>query len=542
MEFLDGENAELYFPLAFFTEFDELNGDKKPDETPIFHAWNKAAIGLCLFTWSKPKEGGEMKPRFDGLSYNGIFRFLNDNGFYKRYREEGDGAPPSEPLLIREQNGVIYEVIPANIRDFISGYLDTLPEETVYSLPTNTEILYATVNAEALRERWKAASGSICNYLFLGHLETHKKEVVKDTISTTWKFFKNTALRITADGATQIPYVFLANKCVWRSQIKQRNFELLPEDTDGGFYETFLRNICNNENDRFNSFQSAIGYALNSYNSPSQGLALLCYDEIIQDLHSPSGGTGKGLFTKSLALHSDAIFLDGKKFDQNDRFSFQRYRDSTQIMVLEDLSPKTPFSRFHSVLTDGFSVERKNREEQRISPEKSPKLIITSNSILANEGTTNTRRQFILEFSDHYSKQTKAGIMEPIREEFGCVFFADDFPKEQWRRFDNFMVKCCVRFLKNGLERYEPKSVKLNRVRQICGEEFAEFIAETKLEIGKEYVVKDIFNAFKALFFADDEKYKQTKFTQNLRKYASAFGLNFESRASNGNIFFRFRK
>lgn len=65
---------------------------------------------------------------------------------------------------------------------------------------------------------------------------------------------------------------------------------------------------------------------------------------------------------------------------------------TTQIVWIDDAPHKLGFEIFHSVLTDGWNVEKKREHEIIISPEHSPKLLLTSNSVVEGEGNTNERR------------------------------------------------------------------------------------------------------------------------------------------------------
>ena len=63
---------------------------------------------------------------------------------------------------------------------------------------------------------------------------------------------------------------------------------------------------------------------------------------------------------------------------------------------------------------------------------------------------------FELEFSlNHYNPD-----YEPIME-FGHNFF-EDWDKEEWNRFDNFMLECLMLYLEEGLVPYK----KINLVKK----------------------------------------------------------------------------
>jgi hypothetical protein len=95
---------------------------------------------------------------------------------------------------------------------------------------------------------------------------------------------------------------------------------------------------------------------------------------------------------------------------------------------------------------------------------------------MSNEGSSNIRRQFIIEFGNHYKKQIKKGNEKPIQAEHGCIFFSDDWDEAEWKRFDQYMIGCVVEYLRDGLQPYALRSADQNRLRQVAGEEFYEWI------------------------------------------------------------------
>jgi hypothetical protein len=278
---------------------------------------------------------------------------------------------------------------------------------------------------------------------------------------------------------------------------------------------------------------------LHNYNAPEKGQAIILYDEVITDLSKPQGGTGKGVFAKALSLASEMVKIDGKKFDEDDRFCFQLVCDSTQIVFFDDVKTKLGFDRFNSMLTDGWNIEKKNKDEFRIKPEDSPKVLMSSNSILECEGTTRKRRQSILEFSNHYSKHIVKGNEAPIQEIHGCIFFSSDWDEEEWRIFYSFLIQCICEFMKNGLAYYEPKNVKPNRLRQVTSDDFAEWISEQTFELDYIYETKPYFENFLATY--PDDKFNQRRFSSFLKKYAAINDWILKHPpASSGKTFFKF--
>ncbi len=55
-----------------------------------------------------------------------------------------------------------------------------------------------------------------------------------------------------------------------------------------------------------------------------------------------------------------------------------------------------PFESLFSKITDGLTVEKKNKDELFIDYENSPKFLITTNYNIDNESQASNRRQFLL--------------------------------------------------------------------------------------------------------------------------------------------------
>lgn len=465
---------------------------------------------------------------FKGLYRDGIIKYLSSHGYFKRYRED------MSYIFIKEQKNIIEEIEISLMKDFVTDFVD----EIRLPLQINFENLRLTVLPTKLKETFLLQAHLIFNDSFLGHLQNHTKSILKDDRETSYIPYRNTVVIATEEGRSQIRYEDLDGKCIWKSQIIDHEFKYVEENTNSHFAR-FLKNVAKDEA-RLLSFQSAIGYMIHNFNHPSKGQAVICYDEQITDLSNPQGGTGKGLFAKALKQIRSTVKVDGKKFNANDRFCFQEVKESTQVVWFDDVKPDLGFDRFNSILTDGWNIEPKYKSSFFIDPKDSPKVLICSNSILDNEGSTRKRRQFILEFGNHYSKQIKTGIEEPIISEHGCTFFEDeDWDLKEWNAFDSFMLDCVVIYLNNGLIPYEHRNIEENRIRQTLGEDFYEWVLEKSFEPNLEYNTKELFQEYKRLFQPDDEKFKQRRFTNMLKKFASIKGWLLTCYANDGKTYFK---
>ena len=397
-----------------------------------------------------------------------------------------------------------------------------------------------SVQIEKLRETYLNQHHLIFNDNFLEHLPTHTKPILRDTKDEAFFCFKNKIIQISEEGIQSIEYSNISNMCIWRTQIIDHDFHYVDNNYKCHFGK-FITNVCSDEEDRRAAFHSAIGYLLHNYSHPSRGQAVIAYDEDITDLKSPMGGTGKGLFANAIKQLRNVAKIDGKKFDSRDKFKYQDIDVSTQVVWLDDVKPELGFETFNSVLTDGWSVEKKYKDQFFIKPEDSPKMIICSNAILNGNGTTHKRRQYIIEFSNHYSKQIKIGNEEPIINEHGCTFFdKEDWDANEWQMFFSYMIDCVREYFEYGLQVYEYKSLNKNKLMQSTSEEFCIWVEAQGFVIGQPYITKEKFDDFKSTYYGADSDFKQRGFTNWLKKYAESKGWKYAAKSNNCIQYFGF--
>ena len=499
----------------------EMDLNELPETHPIPISESLVSFGIFLFQ-KKPKGYTLMRLYRDGtlsfLARLGFAKLFENDTNYSFIRNIGNVLELSDPVIMKE-----------TVWDFISDYY----EEIEFSWEGES----IQASGEELREKFLNQQHIIFNNSFLENLPTLSKPILKDDPETAYFAFKNGLVTVTKSGLALNDYDQLKDKCIWKDQIIDAVFKDCTDFNDC-HYAVFTNNICNKEEDRLMALKTAIGYLLHNYNNPSKGQAVIFYDEKIKDMNNPSGGTGKGIVVQAVNQMRCTVKIDGKKFNGNSNFCFQQVNESTQVIVIDDVKNDFDFDRLNSVLTDGMNIEVKYRNEIHIPPENSPKIVITSNTIIENGGSTRKRRQFPIEFGDHYSSKIKSGIEEPIISEHGCVFFSEDWKPEEWRKFYRFMLECSMLYLKYGLVPYTFKSIEDNRLRQVLSEEFYDWILEADLKTNQEYKTPELLSDFKQLYNLGDE-FKQRQFSNQLRKYANAKGIDITFQSSNGNSFFK---
>jgi hypothetical protein len=124
------------------------------------------------------------------------------------------------------------------------------------------------------------------------------------------------------------------------------------------------------------------------------------------------------------------------------------------------------FERLFSVVTEGLTLEKKNKDAIKIPFSKSPKIAITTNYAIKGKGNSFERRKWELELHQYYNKN-----YTPLSE-FGKLMFGD-WNDDEWCTFDNYMINNLQSYLTTGLIKSSFVNLK---VRQLSAETSHEFI------------------------------------------------------------------
>lgn len=537
-------NTDLDF-LAIKDNSPELIDEKPKTPTqPKFKRLDGGYFvdGCWRFKINLSKKDGSKWLTFHGLYIEGVFRELESYGFYKR---RGEGQPGSEfnesPFFIQAKGCIIEPVE-------IGYMLDTFRERyisNVKDVNINYQGVEQRFTAEALTEKFNQQFNNVFNEKTLRGLPIHDKPILKDTPESAFFFFRNGIIEVRANGLNLMGYNSVTDKAIWRGRMIPHDYKAKAEPN--GHWERFIKNVsvAESQPERFNSFRSAIGYLLHNYYSSSMGQAVLCYDEKPARKGSPEGGSGKGLFVKGLQNLRRTDVIDGKAIKPDDKFMWQQITRQTQIVSIDDPKETFQFDSLFSALTEGWSIEYKHQPKIYIPPEDCPKVCIPSNTAITREGTSNKRRQFIIEFSDYYSKRIIDGTEEPIKNEHGRIFFGrtdnDNWSAKDWQQFFSFQLACVGYYLAIGLKGYKTRNVELNQLLQGTNEDFVEWIQAKKIKPDTPYNKQVYFEDFKKTYYGDESKLQQKTFTGWLKKWAGLYGYIFEQPRSNGVSYFQIR-
>jgi hypothetical protein len=363
-------------------------------------------------------------------------KFLEENGFYKYCPEGGKNY-----VFVKVTNNLIDHTSEKEIKDFILNYLQEVDDLSIYN--------HFADHVRYFREE------------FLTLLSTIDIYFIEDTKDSAYLYYQNCAVRISKDLIEPIDYLDLGGY-VWKDHIINRKFKVCDEHQCD--FSKFIGNICGNDESRIKTLESTIGFMMHGYKNLSYCPAVILNDEVISD--NPEGGTGKGLFMNALSQMKKLVVIDGKAFAFEKSFPYQLVSADTQILCFDDVKKHFDFERLFSVVTEGLTLEKKNKDAIKIPFIKSPKIGITTNYAIKGSGNSFARRKWEIELHQYYTK-----TYTPM-DEFGKHFFAE-WDEDEWCLFDNFMTSCLQDYLNTGL--VKSKFVNL-QIRQLSAETSHDFI------------------------------------------------------------------
>jgi len=417
--------------------------------------------------------------------------FLEQNQFCKFF-PEGSAAY----LFVRINSNLLEDTAAAYMKDFVLSYL-----------LDRADIGYAPYDFMANQTR-------LFKDDYLSMLETAEVKLKKDTEDTCYLYFQNCAVQVGRDTVTTIDYLDL-DGFVWKKHVIDREFKGVG--LDGGMFEKFLRLAAGRDEKRFNSLRSVAGYLLHSYKTSANNKAIIMNDELISE--NPNGGSGKGMFCNAIGRMKRTATLDGKQFSFEKSFPYQTVGADTQVLVFDDVRKNFAFEQLFSLITEGITLEKKNKDAIHIPVSRSPKLVITTNYTIGGIGGSFERRKFEVEFSSYF------GAHRTPFDEFGCMLF-DDWTADEWARFDSFMIGCVQYYLTNGLVAHESVNLDLRKfIKETCSE-FVEWAVLENLPLRQRLDKGAMFTAFVSEYKDYERTLSQKKFTQWMDIYGKKNGYN----------------
>jgi hypothetical protein len=458
------------------------------------------------------KNTGEVKEEYKYIYTAGI-RFLENNGFFKYKMDD-------EYRLVHVDK-TLHIVEPIGELQIIEFVLDFLKSET-------------TEEYNKVREMFIRGVKNYLSKSLLNGLSYHTAEFLRDDKHTSYVFFKNVFVRVTAGTTEALPYNKMQGY-IWKKQII--DFDFTPtQDFALCDYNVFVQRAITGfkpvasfvdecpeiEMQKYNSVCTSIGYLLHSFKDPGNPKAIVAVDKKVRTgFGTANGGSGKSLFSKAIGQMLPMVILDGSNFKFDYEHAFQMVSIDTALINFNDVKPTFDFSRLFGMITEEITINPKTRTSYSLPFSESPKFYISTNYTLKGDGDSAKRRQQIMEFSNWYCDSR-----QPY-DDFGRMFFLE-WDNSEWNKFYNYMVSCVAHYLQDGLIHFPLENYELNKLYDTMGEDVVDYFNDSiaaKIDTQREHQKHDIFNTIVAM--PGKDKVKMATITKWLKEWANVAHLGY---------------
>lgn len=418
--------------------------------------------------------------------------FLEKKGFFKFYQEKSES-----PIFINIRENIVRNSSATKIKDFVLKYLLDRNELQIWNMLASSTKYFSDV--------------------YLSFLESIELQMMADTKETVYLYYQNGVVEVKKDNVRLMDYID-CDGYVWEDQIITRDYQ--TTETDENDFQTFVSRVSGDDSKRIQTMETTLGYLMSSHKDRTDQKAIIFNDQEISD-GNPNGGSGKSLLLTALGKFKKTVTIDGKTFDTNKSdFIYQRVGLDSQILAFDDMKRKFNFESLFSLITEGITVNRKNKDEIFIPFDRSPKVIITTNYVIDGSGSSHDRRRHEVELFQYFNQ-----FRTPL-DEFGKLLF-DQWDVDEWHRFDSYMINCCRLFLKFGLMKPESINANTKRFIQSTSKDFYDFILDDSLPHDCKVYTSDIVNEFKNEY-SDWKNISNKKFTTWVKVWAEFKGYQYE--------------
>ena len=410
--------------------------------------------------------------------------FLHDLGYFRYYPNGGNNF-----IFVKVRSNIVDNATEENIKDDVLRHLEQLDDLTIYN--------YFADKTRFFKED------------FLTMIDAKDIPFLHDAKYECYIYYRNCAVQVGRDDISVIQYENLGGY-IWKDQIIDREFMLC--DSTSCDYKTFLANICNNDAERIDSVRSTIGFLLHGHKDKSFCPAIIVNDEVISD--NPEGGTGKGLLIQGISEMKKNILINGKEFSFDKSFAYQLVSADTQVLTFDDVRKNFNFENLFSVITEGITLEKKNKDAIKIPYERSPKIVITTNYAIKGKGSSFERRKWELELTRHYHSG-----FTPY-DEFKRLLF-DDWDEDEWCRFDNYMINNIKYYMKRGFVKSKFKNLSTRKFIAETNHDFYEWVMDDDNNlIGYKLHKGDVYNQFVVEYPDYSRKLSRKMFIKWMKSYS----------------------
>jgi len=475
------------------------------------------------------------------ITYNGLIDFLEHDG-YQRFALADD-----TDRLVRLQDNILNPVNKKQVQNHVVDYLKTEG--------------YLDVLEVIRRGSDRYFKDGVLDSIHQKHINTKR-----DTKHEAFFFHSNCIVRVTADKIEKLAYTEL-DRAIWKKRIIKRPFDHRQVNkplTQHGYFnldgfncEMAHYNAVTSHNpsesksseivaNRWLAHCTSIGYMLHGFKNPATAKTILAVDhEVPENKADANGGTGKSIVGHGFTFIKQAEEIDGKQFDEKNKFNLDQVDIDSQIIVMADCKHNLDFSFFFNAITGNFQFRKLYGGTIVIPFADSPKWWFDTNYIFKGNGNSFERRQHIIEFSDFFKKG------HTPYDYFGHSIY-DDWSEEEWLLFYNHYYHCVQLYLLMGLVPYPDSNYQERRLKVEIPAELIDLLDAKalienqqtkeltelqwhKIERNKEMWKETIFDEWVKVAIAGKLNPGTTRvFGDWVKKYCSQRGLNLLVRKSGG--------
>ena len=479
---------QAYSPFNILTEL-KYDGDWKRAKDELRKRFNM--VDNEEF-WSKNEKGNY------SLNNKRFKDFLEANDFFKNSPNE------DSTFDFIHKDGIFLKIVyEKDIKDFVIDWIEKNQcDEGVFNLMTG--------NLKFFKR----------DYLSL--LKSKPIKTLKDTKDECYSFYKNCILKITKDEKKILSYSDI-DMAIWRDQVINRDYS--PFDHHEAEYRKFIWKIAGENIQKYKAFQSVIGYLMHGYKNNSNNKAIVFNDEIISE--NPNGRSGKGIFWNALKHLRKVQSLDGKNFDFNKPFPYQNVSTDCQLLIFDDVRKNFNFENLFSVITEGITIEYKGKNSIKLDVTESPKIMITTNYTINGDSASFLARKYEVEMSSYFNDK-----YTPVQE-FGHQLF-NDWNKDEWLRYDNYMSECEKIYLNKGLIEMPLKNLNFRKLVNDISDEMHTYF-QGIIESNDWMSVKDVYDNLLINYpELKNKNITQNIVTRNLKKFCEYYNCIYENITSHG--------
>lgn len=443
---------------------------------------------------------------------NKFVRFINENFNIYRYKIINKDGEDSQGIFryIRIDNNVISEIRMTEIKDLITDYVKGL------------EFVFDGIYRDALMEVVQQKTGVLFSDAQMEFLDYADVDILKDTPDTAYYPFKNTIAFVNRNGIHTMGYNELNGKVIWKDTIIQHNFEQ-NNDVHSFSFHRFISKIMGDDQERLEYFASCMGYILHGYKDELNPICIILGEEVADS--KEGGGAGKGIVTQAISKIVNQTIINGKGFKADKPFAFQRVALDTQLIVVQDTDSRFDFESLFSKLTDGLTIEKKNKDELFLPYSESPKFLITTNYSIPNTSSAARRRQRLVEFSNFFSdKYTPYDFLGEY------LFFG--WTPDDWNKFYTIMFDYVCFYFQQGILKFNESDSSIEkRIVTAFTQDFFDFYKDLKHNF--EYELVTCYNAFLTENSLLEKNYSKIRFSKGIDEACIAYKLKKTSRKDN---------